>query len=206
MVRVRVVFSILVVVLILGVPTRADMMSVPTMEVGYRQSARVCRKVKAQPTDSTFPFDCPNVMDLNLEPFHFSQEAGTDLGQHSQTQTPQILTDGQNSLSLCISAIIGLGLCSSAHYVKRLSLGFIPEWYHNGGPFQIGHSFAVDTGSVCPLPDRCLVQPVRTAEDVVSQHRRGTVVSLWRKSQFTPNVIAPRGPPLFTDNVLRNRK
>ena len=196
MIRLRDAFSILVGVLVLGVPTCADMMSVPPMEVGYRQSARVCSKVEGQRTDSIFPFDCPNVMDLNLEPFQLSPGAGTDPGRHSKTQPPQILTDGQNSLSLCLSAIIGLGLCSSAHYVKRLSLGFIPEWYHNGGPFQIGHSFVVERDSVSPIPVRCFVQPVRTVEDVVSQHCCGTFVCLGRKSQSTPNVITPRGPPL----------
>jgi hypothetical protein len=96
---------------------------------------------------------------------------------------------------LCLSAIIGLGLCTSAHCVKRLSFGFIPEWYHNGGPFQIGHSFAVNPDSVNPVPAYCFVQPVPGAEDFIPQYHLGTIVSLWRKSQFTADVLAGRGPP-----------
>jgi len=105
---------------------------------------------------------------------------------------------GQNtsSLSLCLYALMGLGLCSSAHWVKKHSLGFIPEWYHNGGPFQIGHSLAVTPDNLSLTPARCFIQPVLVAEDLIPIYRSMTVRSLWRESQFTPAVIESRGPPL----------
>jgi hypothetical protein len=140
-------------------------------------------------------FDYQSVNELRPEATRFSANIGIEQERASSTQ-PQIISDRQSSLSLCISAIIGLGLCSSAHCVRKLSFGFIPEWYHNGGPFQIGHSFAVCPDSVCPAPVCCLVQPAVTAEDFLPQYHLGTVVSLWRKSQFTPDVIASRGPPI----------
>ena len=176
----------------------ADMVSVSQLDAESRQSPRVCGRTDLQPTDFAGLFDYPSVTDLNLEPVRFSPEVGLGIGQPPLTQDAQILTDGQSSLSLCLSALIGLGLCSSAHCLKKLSFGFIPEWYHNGGPFQIGHSLAVSPESLCPAPACCFVQPVWAVEDSLPQYRLGTVTSLWRKSQFTPAVVAPRGPPIMS--------
>jgi hypothetical protein len=92
-----------------------------------------------------------------------------------------------------------LGLCHSIRGAKKLSFGFPPQWYHNGGPFQIGHSIAVDLDSVCPVPVCCFAQPVHSVADVALQRHFGTVVSLWRKSQFTPAVLMRRGPPNFAN-------
>ena len=176
----------------------ADMVSVSQLDAESRQSPRVCGRTDLQPTDFAGLFDYPSVTDLNLEPVRFSPEVGLGIGQPPLTQDAQILTDGQSSLSLCLSALIGLGLCSSAHCLKKLSFGFIPEWYHNGGPFQIGHSLAVSPESLCPTPACCFVQPVWAVEDSLPQYRLGIVTSLWRKSQFTPAVVAPRGPPVMS--------
>ena len=173
----------------------ADMVSVSQLDAESRQSPRVCGRTDLQPTDFAGLFDYPSVTDLNLEPVRFSPEVGLGIGQPPLTQDAQILTDGQSSLSLCLSALIGLGLCSSAHCLKKLSFGFIPEWYHNGGPFQIGHSLAVSPESLCPAPACCFVQPVWAVEDSLPQYRLRTVASLWRKSQFTLCVLASRGPP-----------
>ena len=176
----------------------ADMVSVSQLDAESRQSPRVCGRTDLQPTDFAGLFDYPSVTDLNLEPVRFSPEVGLGIGQPPLTQDAQILTDGQSSLSLCLSALIGLGLCSSAHCLKKLSFGFIPEWYHNGGPFQIGHSLAVSPESLCPAAACCFVQPVWAVEDSLPQYRLGIVTSLWRKSQFTPAVVAPRGPPIMS--------
>jgi len=180
--------------LVVSVSVRADMVPI---DVGaeVRQAARVCSEVPAQPTDFAGLFDYQSIVDLRPGLVQLSGAAGCDLAQHSQTRPPQILTDGQSSLSLCVSALIGLGLCSSAHCLKKLHFGHIPEWYHNGGPSQIGHSLAINPDSICPVPAYCFVQATHAAEDIIPQYRSGTIISLWRKSQFTPDVIASRGPP-----------
>jgi hypothetical protein len=46
------------------------------------------------------------------------------------------------------------------------------------------------------MPVCCFIQPDNAAERLIPQYRIRTVVSSWRKSQFTPDVIASRGPPL----------
>jgi len=176
----------------------ADMTPVSRMDAKCVQSSNACRLVELQYTDLSSPYNPPSVTELDLWPVEFFPEAKADVSQTSEIQHLQILTNGPDSLNLCLSALIGLGLCSSAHWVKKISFGFVPEWYHNGGPFQIGHSYAVTPESLCPVPVCCFVQPVCTVEDSLPQYRLGTVVSLWRKSQFTPAVITSRGPPFMS--------
>ena len=178
------------------VAVHADMTPVSQLDAERRQSAHVCGQADFRQTNSSSPFACFSVTDLDSWPVEFLSETSDDLTQICEIQHPQSLTSGPSSLNLCLSALIGLGLCSSAHYVKRLSFGFIPQWYHNGGPFQIGHSLAVNPDSVCPVAVCCLDQPARATENIMPQYRSGTIVSLWRKSQFTPDIIACRGPPL----------
>ena len=175
---------------------RADMMLVSSGDIERHQDVVARSEPANQSTIFTGLLDYQSVGELQPGPIQYSVNAGIDRGRTSTSRTLRILNDGQSSLSLCLSAIIGLGLCSSAHCLKKLSFGFIPEWYHNGGPFQIGHSIAVNPDSICPVPAYCHVQPVRTAEDFIPQYHLGTIVSLWRKSQFTPDVIASRGPPV----------
>jgi len=173
----------------------ADMTPVSQSDAKRVQSSNACRLAELQYTNLSSPYNPPSVTELDFWSVEFLPEANADVSQTSEIQHPLSLTNGPGSLNLCLSALIGLGLCSSAHWVKRLSFGFVPEWYHNGGPFQIGHSYAVTPESLCPVPVCCFVQPVCTVEDSLPQYRSGTVTSLWRKSQFTPTVLVPRGPP-----------
>ncbi len=182
-------------VLLVTTGVYADMTPVPRMDAKCVQSSNVCSLKELQYTDFSSPSNYPSVAKIDLWSVEFLPEAKDDDSQSAEIQHLQILTNGPDSLNLCLSALIGLGLCSSAHFVKRLSFGFVPEWYHNGGPFQIGHSFAVSPESLCPAPACCYIQPVYTVEDSLPQYRLRTVVSLWRKSQFTPVVLASRGPP-----------
>ena len=126
--------------------------------------------------------------------------APADVQHNTRMLDQQLLTDGVNSLSLGLSALIGLGLLGSTHWVKRLHFGFIPEWFHDGGPFQIGHSYAVVPNCLCSTPAYCFIQPVTLEEDSYQPqlHRQGVIVSLWRKSQFTPDAIASRAPPYMS--------
>lgn len=172
----------------------ADMIPVSQLDAERQQPAHFCGRADAQYTNLSSPSNCLSVADLHLRSVEFLPEVNPDIGQTSGIQNPQILTDGTGSFSLCLSALIGLGMFSSAHLVKRLSFSFVPEWYHNGGPFQIGHSHAMPD-SLCPILACCFIQPVCTMEDSLLQYRLRAVVSLWRKSQFTLTVLVPRGPP-----------
>ncbi len=192
----RRIITAIIGVFVATVSVYADMTPVSRSDAKRRQSPLVCNLKELQYTDLSSPYNPPSVTELDLWSVEFLPKANADVSQTSQIQHPQILTNGQGSLNLCLSALIGLGLYSSAHWVKRLSFGFIPEWYHDGDPFQIGHSFAVTPESLCPAPAYCFIQPNCTAEDISPEYYKGTIAPLLRKSLFTPNVLDPRGPPL----------
>jgi len=170
----------------------ADMAPVSAPDVGPRQSSYVCDRTDLQYTN------LPNITDLDLWSVAFLPRPNADVRQASPAQYPPSLTDGASSFSLCLYALMGLGLVRSAPWAKKLSLGSIPEWYHDGGPFQIGHSHAVTANNLSLTPARCFVQLACVVKGLIPQYRLGTVVSLWRESQFTATVLAPRGPPLLS--------
>ena len=181
--------------LVVTAAVNADMIPVSKLDAGRWQAPRVCGRTDLQYTNLSSPSRCPSVADLGLWSVQLLPQANADVRQTSEIQHPQISTDGVGSYSLCLYALIGLGLCRSAPFVRRLSFGFVPEWFHDGGPFQIGHSFAVSPESLCPAPASCFIQPVCTVQPLISQYRLRTIVSCWRKSQFAPLVLASRGPP-----------
>ena len=197
MVNRRKIIIVFIAALVVTTAVSADMVPVSGRDARRGQPARVCDRADPVPTSLlSSSTHYPGVADLYSWPAISLPEPSAALGRTSQPQHPAILTDGQGSLNLCLCAFLGLGLCGSGHWVKKLSLGVIPEWYHNGGPFQIGHSHAVTPNNLSLIPARCFIQPDCTMEDPLTQyHRLGTIVSLWRKSQFTPVVLAPRGPP-----------
>ncbi len=135
------------------------------------------------------------ISDLESWLVGFLPQPNLEAGQTSETKPAQILTDRQNSLALCLYALLGLGLCRSAPFVKKLHVSCIPEWYHSGGPSQVGHSHAISPDCLCPAPVYCFVQADGATEDPTPQYRQKAIVSLWRKSQFTPAALASRAPP-----------
>ena len=195
MVNNRRIVSAVICGLIVTATVQADMVSVSQQNTGRKHSSSVYNIVETQHSYSSNQSNLFDAADLDSWSAEFLHHANTDVEQTTDRQHLQTFSNGPGSLNLCVSALIGLGLCSSAHVVKKLSFSFVPEWYHNGGPFQIGHSYAISPESLCPVPVYCFNQPVYMTEDSFIQHRWRTVVSIWRKSQFTPAVIASRGPP-----------
>jgi hypothetical protein len=135
----------------------------------------------------------PDLADLNFVPLAVPAEAESPADM--MPGPPLIRTDKQDSLGLCLFGLLGLGLCRSAPYVKRFSFGTIPEWYHTGGPFQVGHSHAISPDCLCRAPVHCFIQPESPAEDLMLRDRQAAIICLWRTSQFTPAVVASRAPP-----------
>jgi hypothetical protein len=193
----RIIFAV-ICGLIVTVAAQADMVSVSQQDTGRKHSSSVYNQVEIQHSYLSNQSNLFHVSDLDSWSVEFLQHANTDVEQTTDIQHLQSFSNGPGSLNLCVSALIGLGLCSSTHFVKKLSFSFVPEWYHNGGPFQIGHSYAISPESLCPVPVYCFNQPVYITEDSFIKHRWRTIVSIWRKSQFTPAVIASRGPPKFS--------
>lgn len=185
--------------LAVSVAAHADMVSVSMLDTEHRQPEQACSRAVLLCADLSSPFGSFGTADFTSWSQEFLPEAGADVSLSSEELPPApILTNGASSLSLCLSALIGLGLCSSTHWVKKLSFGFVPDWYHEGGPFQIGHSLVVSPDSLCPVPLCCFFQQPCVAERLVLSYRSGAIAALWRESQFTPDVVASRGPPLYS--------
>lgn len=193
----RRVISAVICGLIVTAAVHADMIPLYQEDTGRRQIQPVYDRTNLFNDDLSDSYNFPGVTGLSSLTEGFLPQANTDLEQTSKMQHLQSLTNGPDSLNLCLSALIGLGLCSSVHFVKRLSFNFVPEWFHDSGPFQIGHSHAITPESLCTTPVYCFVQPIWAVEDFLPIYRLGTITSLWRKSQFTLCVLASRGPPLY---------
>ncbi|OHB76350.1 MAG: hypothetical protein A2Z25_21170 [Planctomycetes bacterium RBG_16_55_9] len=174
---------------------RADMTPIFGFDAERQGSLCVCGQAEIRHNSLSGPFDIRIVVDLDLGTVRFVPEAGVDIGQPAQAPRGIDLTGGLSSVSLCLYGLMGLGLCCAPHWIRKLTFAHIPEWYHDGGPFQIGHSLAASPESLCSVPAYCFIQPDKTAKEIIPQYRLRTIVSSWRKSQFTYDVIASRGPP-----------
>ncbi len=192
----RQIIAVLAGALAIGAIGRADMVPLSPLDAaGVWQSPGAHTLSDSLPACSPSPFSAST--DLRSSPFGLLPQPNPGTAQLSETKPPQILTDRQNSLTLCLYALLGLGLCRSAPLVKRLHLGYLPDWYHSGGPSQIGHSFAISPDCLSVARVFWFIQPELTAatQDLLPQHRWRIVVSVWRQSQFAATTLTSRGPP-----------
>jgi len=168
-----------------------------TINIGVGEAGERLKKAETVLQNTQFSlFNSPFVADLDLWSFDYSIDFNADAVKHTLEIQPSItLTDGHSSLNLCLSALLSLGLCSSVHWVRKIHFYIIPEWYHNGGPFQIGHSHALMSDTLSPALDCCFIQPSYTEDKCLPQHFIKIFKFLWWKSQFSPTALASRGPP-----------
>ena len=136
----------------------------------------------------------PSALDVDALSVVFVPPAVVEAEPAAQGHAVVVLAERDDSLTLCLYALMGLGLCKSGPWVKRFSFGIIPEWYHSGAPQQIGHSHAVGPDAYCHAAV-CFVQPDSPAERLMPHYHQGTIPSLVRKSQSTPTTRASRAPP-----------
>jgi hypothetical protein len=115
-----------------------------------------------------------------------------------QSDTPVLreVPPVQNSAALALCALVTLGAYEGGRSLRRLyAAGAVPEWYHTGGPQQIGHATPFDLETPA-LPACVFEQP--------SDLQRGFSYRIprERRSRFCPQffllIEAPRGPPAFS--------
>ena len=115
-------------------------------------------------------------------PVSSAQTAGKDA---------RVLPPEPNSASLFLSALGTLGAWQMSRLPRKPQWGHLPEWYHPGGPNQIGHVLAVgpDCGTlaVCGLahPEDPSLWSVPNCESLL----------LLVFQQRCLTSAAPRGPP-----------
>ena len=105
----------------------------------------------------------------------------------------QRLPPGTGSATLALYAFGTFGLWHLGRSARKLHFGALPEWYHTGGPQQIGHAvpFDLDSGA---LPLCCFEQPVGQ-RPFLYRVRREQAPPLDAQFLFT---TAPRGPPVMS--------
>ena len=190
------IITVLVGALAVCAISHADMMPLSPANADCWRPAQIDTPGDLRAASLSSPWaGLPGMADIDWSLVGFLPQPNPEAGQPSETKPAPILTDRQESLTLCLYALLGLGLCRSAPLVKRLHLGGIPDWYHSGGPSQIGHSFAISPDCLTAAPEVCFLQRAGETEDVTPQYLSGAIAALLRKSQFTPTTLACRGPP-----------
>ncbi len=198
MVGVRETISTVIVALAVAPVVHADMMPASSPRGGSRWSLSVWGKAVAPPpSDSQASVTFGDTVDLDLCPEGCLPVVKLDAGSTGPAKHLRIVADRQNSLSLCLYALFGLGLCRSGAWIKKLYVELIPDWYHAGGPYQMGHSFAIAPNCLPSTLIRCFIQPdsVIAIEAAPLAFRWEIVASFGQQSQFLPGVVASRGPP-----------
>lgn len=125
---------------------------------------------------------------------HLSLSPG--LPEHMFGDEPLMIDGPPSSFKLVISGLLAIGAWHGVRSGREIATDGLPlpEWYHDGGPIQIGHAtpFDFDFGS---MPACCFEQPVEESPRFHRNQRR----SLQRPSaQCTLTISAPRGPPTLT--------
>ncbi len=183
--------------------SHAGMMPVPPLDAaGCRPSSPADTLANLRPeSPSVSSPGFPGVTDLGSSFAGFLPPLNAKTGEPGGTKPAQILTDRQDSLELCLYALLSLGLCRSSPVVRRLHLGGIPGWYHSGGPHQIGHSFAISADCLPSTPVFCFVQPDSKTGDSPPRYFSRAVAALLT-AQFTRIPLASRGPPHLGNEAL----
>ena len=186
------------VALIVAEGVLADMMPVCQLDTDTERASGGCDQAERRGASSYGLFDrgC-SITDLSLSSISPLPETRADGGTGRATQLALTLTERSSSFDYCLYALLGLGLCYSGHWVRWSSLDLVPQWYPDGGSFQVGHSLAASPKTLCSAPVCCFVQPDYTVGDSVAPFRPDETASLWRQSQFAPAALAARGPPVL---------
>jgi len=183
-------------VVALAAPVYADMMPVPYSDFPLPALESVHAQARLQEVDLSARYLDP--MGAGFWSIGLLDEAkGYKTVFTGPAQPASVLTDRQSSMALCLYALMGLGLCKSAPRIREFSFGVIPVWYHEGRPFQIGHSFSLSPDCLCPM-EASFAQPDVGASDFLPQHNAPGVVCRCHGSQGGPSALPTRGPPCIT--------
>ena len=127
-------------------------------------------------------------------PAHATRDSGP--GPNSENGQLTTLPPAPDSALLAMSGLLSLGAIQLGRNVRKLNLGALPEWYHDGGPTQVGHStpFDLDLGfNLAALPVCVFAGPVGAEDTVLFGAQWSDAVR--RAPQFWPTTKSPRGPP-----------
>jgi hypothetical protein len=100
---------------------------------------------------------------------------------------------------LALSGLLSLGVVQLGRNVRKIHLSALPEWYHAGGPTQVGHATPLDL----ELGFSLAAMPV-CQFDAPASPQNVQLSPVWylraepddqRHTQFFLTTADPRGPP-----------
>ena len=101
------------------------------------------------------------------------------------------IREAPGSLSLFLSALLSVGGWNLVRSTRHANLAAVPEWYHSGGPIQIGH--------ITPLNLSFDAMPLRAFEVPAVRPPRPYATRLDKETRLESQtywlLAAPRGPP-----------
>lgn len=101
------------------------------------------------------------------------------------------LPPAPSSLTLGLTALAGLGLYQAGRSIRKFSISALPEWYHTGGPQQVGYATPLDIEK-WDIPACVLDVPAgSTAKLIRFVIEEADVIPDFH----IPLCAAPRGPP-----------
>ena len=109
------------------------------------------------------------------------------------TQTARQLPAGPGAATLCLMGIGCIGAVKLGRSARSLHLQSMPEWFHTGGPIQIGHV------SVLDLDARALLAPHydQSPSDGSARFSHPPQPLLPVEAQCFLTAVDVRGPPLL---------
>jgi len=121
----------------------------------------------------------------------------SDLSDGSADSKPQrsdvrVLTGGPGSVALFLSALSGLGVWQLGRSARKFNLASVPDWYHTGGPIQVGHVTAINPDFTAPVMiSICDL----LAEQSIRLLLRRAAPLCFKSQCSTPALATPRAPP-----------
>jgi hypothetical protein len=109
-----------------------------------------------------------------------------------QRSDVRVLPGGPSSVVLFFSALSGLGVWRLGRSARKFHFASAPNWYHTGGPVQVGHVTAIN-------PDMTVPATISICDLVAEQCIRlllRRVAPLRLRSQYIHALATPRAPPL----------
>ena len=198
--RKRIFLITIILVMVCGGSVRADMVQIVVQQAEQQAEYSCAKQIETEWKNLAGSYDNPvtHLIDFGLKTVQVASQTSTSTEQTHQVSPSLELKSEQGSLSLCLYALMSFGLCSAPHWLKRFSFGPVPDWYHTGGPYQIGHSFAAppDFHRTVKLILH-FIQPNIIILDSIPRYQTRIVISLWRESQFILEKTASRAPPFI---------
>ncbi len=152
---------------------------------------------ESRPVGSSSPFTSSVLGDLTRDYLAGSGPASPAANAaNSQQADVRELPPLPGSAALFISAVLSMGGWHLVRSARHLHWGALPDWYHTGGPLQIGHAVPLDLDfhAVPPCWFESADQGGGGDRALLYRVPRGDGPRCYAQGLFL-TIAAPRGPP-----------